>query len=125
MKYTIKQYAEALYNALEKKKAKEAAEIGRRFFAVVRKNGDSPRMELILREFHKEYLKQKNLRAVKIEMASAVPARVKREIKNILGGEIMFTEQENSSLGAGIRITIDGEILIDASAKKQLEKIYA
>lgn len=124
MKYTVKQYAEALYGALEKKKAKEAAEITRRFFSIVRKNGDSPRMELIFRAFQKEYLKQKKLRAVDIEMASAVPARVKRDIKTILGGEIVFTESENPAVGAGIRITVDEDILIDASAKKQLEKIY-
>lgn len=124
MKYTVKQYAEALYSALEKKKAKEAADITRRFFSIVRKNGDSPRMELIFRAFQKEYLKQKRFRAVDIEMASAVPARVKRDIKTILGGEIVFAESENPALGAGIRITVDEDILIDASAKKQLEKIY-
>lgn len=124
MKYTIKQYAKALYEALENSSVKERKAVMARFLALVRKNGDSPRLKLIIYAFEKEYLRDSKLRRVDIEMASAAPESVKKEIKNILNGNVIFFEKENPALGAGIRITIDGEIMIDASAKRQIEKMF-
>lgn len=95
-----------------------------RFLALVRKNGDSPRLQLIIYAFEKEYLRNSKLRRVDVEMASAAPESVKKEIKDILNGNVVFFEKENPELGAGIRITIDGEIMIDASAKRQIEKMF-
>lgn len=123
MKYTVKQYAEALSDVLLHK-PKDMRATARRFIAIARENGDSAKLELILRAFEKEYLKRKKLRAVNIEMSSAVPTKVKRDIKQILGGEIVFSEQENPALGAGIKIIVDGEILIDASAERQLKILW-
>ena len=125
MKYTVRQYAETLYDALKDSSAKEQKEIITRFLLAVRKNGDSPRMELVLRAFEKKYLKDNGLSVVDIEMAGAVPESVKKEIKSIFAGNFVLSEKEIPELFGGVRITVNGELLIDASVKRQIKRVFS
>ena len=123
MKYTTTQYAESLWSVLKDCPAKEHKNIIKRFLSVVLRHGNSSELELILRAFEKEYLRKNKLHKVDIEMACSVPEKIKKEIKNILGKDIFFSERENMELGAGIRMIVDGELLIDASAKRKIEEM--
>lgn len=125
MKYTVKQYAETLYSALKDCSTKEQKEIIARFLLTVRKNGDSPRLELIVRAFEKIYLKDNGLSMVDIEMAGAVPESMKKEIKSILGEGVVLFEKETPELLGGVRIMVNGELLIDASVKRQIDRMLS
>ncbi len=124
MKYTVRQYGEALVDSLDKTSPKEQKKMMGNFLRMVQRNGDSPRLSMIVRAFEKEYMRRHALRKVSIETVSPLTESIKKEIKRILGGEIVLVESENLELGAGMRITVDEELFIDASAKGQLERLF-
>mgnify|MGYP003394656396 FL=1 len=64
------------------------------------------------------------MRKVRIESAAPVSAQLKKEISEILGKKIVLEEKTRPDLLAGIKILVDDELLIDATGKRQLERIF-
>ncbi len=131
MKYTNKQYASGLLETLLGKPEKKQKEIVRRFLLILTKNRDWSRLEGILDEAEKICLKEAGLKKVYLETPSPVYPALKKEIQKILGEaelssgkKIFFSAKTNPALFGGVRILIDNELLIDASAKRQLDKIF-
>lgn len=124
MKYSIKQYAESLLWALADKSKEERRLVLRRFIATLRKNKDLSRLNLIWHEAERQELKKLGLRKVEIESASEVSKTLKKEIENILGKRLFIKEKVKPELLAGIRILVDQEYFIDATAKRKLDKLF-
>ncbi len=124
MRYTPKQYATALLQALDKKSSTEKKKILQQFMSLVSKRGDSARLGLIVRESEKQYLKNVGLKKVVLESVDSMPARVKKDIEEILGKNIIFEEKTNPNLLAGIKVLVNDELLVDASAVTQLRKLF-
>ena len=124
MKYRVVQYAQALHNAVRGKSEKEQKEIMRRFAALLTRHRTSGKSNLIIAAYEKIVLRENGMRKVRIESASPVTERLKKEISEILGKGTYLEEQTNPKLLAGIKILVDGELLIDASAERQLERIF-
>ncbi len=123
MRYTVRQYTAALYGALKDGSEAEKRLRFRRFLMLLRKNRDLARLERILKEFEKQWLRESGLRKVEIESAAPASGKLKEEIKKILGEKILFSEKVNAGILAGVKILVDGELMIDASAKRQLDQI--
>ncbi len=124
MRYTTKQYALALFAALKNKSAADRKEIIKRFLIILRKNRDGARLKLILQETERQHLKDMGLKKVEVVSAGGLSSKVKKEMGEILGGKILWQESVESKLLAGLRILIDEENLIDASASRFLNKIF-
>lgn len=125
MKYSSKQYAIVLLSVLEGKSEKDRKEVLRKFVAVLAKNRDLARLGAILRETEREFLKQSGAKKVLVESASPVNPSLRHEIENAVGGKIWWYEKTTPEFLAGIRILINDETLIDASGKRQIEKMFA
>ena len=124
MKYRIQQYAQALYEAMEGKKPLEQKEIVKRFVALLARQRVLGKMRLIIAACEKIILQKTDMRKVRIESASPITEKLKKEIGEILGKKVYLEETENPNLLAGIKILVDNELLINASAQRQLEKIF-
>ena len=124
MRYTTKQYALALLAALKNKSATDRKEIIKRFLIILRKNRDGARLKLILQETERQHLKDMGLKKVEVVSAGGLSSKVKKEMGEILGGKILWQESVEFKLLAGLRILIDEENLIDASASRFLNKIF-
>ncbi len=125
MKYSPRQYAESLYLALDKKSDRQRRDLWKRVLLLLRRNGDMAKLPAILRSFEKVYLEKEGLQKVEIETVSPLSADLEKEIKNILGKKLLISKKLNPGLLAGLTIMINDEILIDASAKRQLDNIFA
>lgn len=125
MRYTNKQYAAAFLSALKDKSGKERTEILRRFLTLLQKNKDWPRLNLILREAEKFYLRKSGLKKVFLETAQPASPNVKKEVEKILGRKIVLSEKINPAILAGIKILVDDELLIDSSAQSRLRKLFS
>lgn len=125
MKYSTKQYASVLLSVLADKSEKDRKEVLRKFVAVLAKNRDLARLGAILRETEREYLRQTGMQKVLAESASPIDPSLRKEIEHAVGGKIWWQEKVNPELLAGIKILINGETLIDASGKRQIEKMFA
>lgn len=125
MRYTNQQYAEAFLLALDNQKSEpQRREATRRFLSILQKNGDSPKLQTILRILEKKYLHKEGLKKVSLEYAGRLSPDTKKDIEKILGRKIIITERKNPDLLAGIKILVNDEILIDASAKRQMDKLF-
>lgn len=124
MKYTTIQYAAALSLALKGRNRTERKKILERFLGILRKERDGAKLERILKAAEMLHLRESGLRKVRVDAASVLPKSIKTEIKKLFGGKIYMEERENPELLAGLRIWVDEEIFIDASAKRQLEKLF-
>lgn len=123
MRYTNEQYAESLLRALEGKSGAKQKETIRNFLYVLLRKGDFYRLPLVVQKFEKKYRAHNGINKVRIEYPDKVIAVVKKQIENILGKKIVWEEKTNSTLLAGIKIVVNDELLIDASAKRQLDKM--
>ena len=125
MRYSIKQYAVAFHDALEKAETKEERkEMIRRFMFLLRKHRASANLERIIAAFDKHYLTSRGLKKIEIQTPSGLDEKTRREISTLAGEKAMIDEIIQSELLAGIRIMIDNELLIDASGKKRLERLF-
>lgn len=121
MKYAIRQYAQALLGALEDKSGRERDEIMKRFLFIVRKNKDWPKLDRILQEAERQLLRKQGIRKVEVESTTPLSRGLRKEIEKILGKKLVLEEKIKPEILAGIKILIDGELLIDASAKRRLD----
>ena len=96
----------------------------RRFLFLLSKKGDRSRLGLIVREFEKERLAALGIKKVHLESADPIPAGVKKEMEALLGRNVLFREKINPALIAGLKILINDELLIDASAKTSLDRLF-
>lgn len=124
MKFTPKQYARAIFEALKGKSPESQKELMTRFLKLLRKNGDWAKNAAILSALEKLILKEKGLKKVYVEAPQEIKGMLKYEVENIFGRKVYFSQKTNSSLLGGIKILIDDEILIDASAKRQIERMF-
>ncbi len=124
MKYRIAQYAAALRGALTDKKPEEQRAIARRFAAILARHRMIGKTDLILKAYEKLARRKTGTRHVRIESPDPVGEEVKKEIRNVLGAKIYFEEVLRPDLLAGAKILVDDELLIDASAKRQLDRMF-
>lgn len=118
-------YAEALRAACaEHRSPKERQEIFRRFLNLLWRNHDTSKLAGILKDVERLELRARGLQ--KIEIASVAPLSpgLRREIKEIVGRKNVINEVLREELLAGIRVLINDEFLIDASGKRQLERMF-
>lgn len=121
MRYRPVQYAEALHEAMSGKKEPEQRAIARRFGRVLARHRVFGKTSAILAAYEKLTLCAQGTRKVRIESTGFVPEQLKKKIQKILGKKIQFEEKENPELLAGVKILINDELLIDASARRQLK----
>lgn len=124
MRYTSKQYAAALLGALEGAPAGRRTDVMRRFFAVLRRHKSMGRLDAIVREVEKISLQKRGVRKVVVESAAPLSEKTKKEIQERVGKKLQFFEKVEPELLAGIRILIDNDTLIDASGKRQVERMF-
>jgi len=124
MKYATGQYAVALSAALTNAPAAERPALIRRFLVMLRKNKDSRRLDAIIAKVEKQSLADQGLQKVSVASASPLTPELKKEIAATLDKKPLWEETVDPALLGGIRILIDDELLIDASARRQVERMF-
>lgn len=124
MRYSPRQYAAALLALLKGRSEVEQQRLQKQFLVLVGQKGDSRRLGLILKEVEKQDLREQGLKKVLVETPDPVTPQIKKGIRAVLGKDILIQEKINPGLIAGIKILINDEILVDASAKTQLRKLF-
>lgn len=117
-------YRDAFLAALADKPEDEKRKIAERFTKLlVREKALAKSGEIVamIREKHLEGLGRKE---VLLESASPLDASHRRTIKNAFATHTIFHEAIHPDLIAGVRITINNTICVDATAKKMLDEIF-
>lgn len=124
MRYTTKQYAGSLLSVLGNKGVEKQKEVIRKFLRFLQKNGEAAKRRQIMVEIEREYLEKNNTRKVQVETANGADKTMIKEIKNMFGDKTLISEKVSPEILGGVKIFIDEENLIDASARTQLDRMF-
>ncbi|HEY4510502.1 MAG TPA: F0F1 ATP synthase subunit delta [Candidatus Paceibacterota bacterium] len=124
MRYQESIYAKALLRALEEKDESEIKKILKNFMAILLKNNDFSHLNSILGKVEKLYLTEEGVEKIYVESASPLSKNLREEIESALGKKVLINEKVRPGLLAGVRIILNEEILIDATAAQRLAKIF-
>ncbi|MEK7098985.1 MAG: F0F1 ATP synthase subunit delta [Patescibacteria group bacterium] len=125
MKYTILQYAAALASALEDKTPTERKHIAARLFRHMTKARALKHLDRVVRETGRMMRRKRGIRAAEVETPAPLSPSHRRSIERALGSKAIITEKINPLLLAGVRMVIDEETLIDATASRRLEILFS
>lgn len=120
MRYTPRQYAAALVAALDDKTARERSDIAKRLADHIARAGMGRHLARILKETGRIMRQKEGIVSADIASASALTDAERRTVSRTLGSKAAITESVDPRLLAGIRILIDEETLIDATAARRL-----
>ena len=124
MIHSSRHYAEALFEALDGKTGASRQHVLEEFITMIHKNHQSHSLNQILVHYEKVFLKKNGLRKVDVESASPLSSKLRKEIENAVGGDILLTETTKPELLAGMTILLDDSQYIDASAKTKINNLF-
>ena len=124
MKHPAATYAAAFLEAA--KDGKISSEATGRFFKILRRNGDLAKLPEILKNIESLYYKKEGI--TKVEVVSArvtTKDGVEKALRERFGAKLAVEFSLNPGIIGGIILKINDELVIDASVKRRLEKLFA
>jgi F-type H+-transporting ATPase subunit delta len=121
-KISDRQFAKALYEAVEGVSKSEMQEAARNFLSVLHKAGKLGRVENIIAEFELLAKEKEGIISLKIESARKLDKKTLENIKSAFGDKVESEESVHADLLGGVRIRT-GDTVYDASLKKQLIRL--
>ncbi|MFY9461995.1 MAG: F0F1 ATP synthase subunit delta [Candidatus Sungiibacteriota bacterium] len=126
MKHPPAIYAEALLEASEEKKV--SSDKMRNFLVMLRKNGDLAKLLDVMRKLEALYYRREGITKVDV-ISGRELGEFKKEVETALrerfGMNSVIDFSVNREIIGGIILKINDELVIDASVKRRLEKLFA
>jgi len=122
MKYTPTVYASAFLGALGDKGVTQ--KIAGNFLRLVRRNGDLPKLSEILRNIEKLFYKKKGIIKVEVMTARDMKKELESKLRERFGKKADINFVVKPEVVGGIVIKVDDEIVVDASVKRRLDKLF-
>jgi F-type H+-transporting ATPase subunit delta len=126
MKFTAKQYAQALYDSLEGTDPKDIDLVLNNFVEVLALNNDVRIFEQIEEEFHKLELAKDGKKLAEVTTAQPLSKDSERdiikELNKIVKGDVELKKKIDEKILGGVIIKVDDQ-LIDASVRGELGKL--
>ena len=121
MKYAPAEYAEAF---LEAGGEKPPAEIVRNFFRTLRKNGDLGALPKVLRKVEVLHYSKAGLLKIEVITARDINKDIEPQLKKRFGKKAEIRFEINPEIIGGIILRINDELVIDASVKRRIDKLF-
>jgi F0F1-type ATP synthase delta subunit len=125
MRYSLKNYAEALAAAVHDAGPSQKDAIIRNFLGILGKSGDEAHAEKIVSAAEKILRKKDGGREIVFESARPLKRSNQNPLLEIAKEKDTITQRINLGLIAGVRIIVDGEREFDGSLKGKLDKMFA
>src|SRR4051812_35827703 len=124
MKFSHKQYAEALYESFHDTAAKDHDKIIANFIEVLKSNGDLTEYERIVAVYELYDREQRGVKEVEITTARDMEINrgMLQQLNEITGKDIEVKRKVDSRLIGGVIVRVD-DTLLDGSIKTQLENL--
>lgn len=126
MKYSAKQYAEALFDSLSVTAPKDQDRVLENFVTTLAQNNDLRLFDLIAEEFHRIELKAKGQTLAKVTTATPLTAQAEKNIikqlNEAIKGKVEIQKKIDKDLVGGVLIQME-DVQIDASVKHSLENL--
>ncbi len=122
MKFTSKQYAQALYEAV--RETKDHDKVLDNFVKVLNQNGDLSKHAEIEKEYHLLEMKEQGISEARVTVASdlKINSSLINQLNEIVGKKVEIKKQVDEGIVGGVIVRVD-DTLIDASIKTQLNNL--
>lgn len=123
-KFTTKQYAQALYEAVHETNAKDHDVVLDNFVKILAQAGDLNKYPEIEKEYHLLEMKEKGMSSAEVTVAKdmEVNANLLKDLNEIIGNKLEIKKQVDEGIIGGVVVRVD-DTLIDASIKTQLDSL--
>lgn len=124
MKFTHKQYAQALFEAIADTAPKDQDKVIENFIEILKQKGDLPEYERIIAAYEIYDKEQRGITEVEITTAgdTKLSKPILDELNKLIGKDIEIKEKVDSGIIGGIVVRA-GDTLIDGSIKNQLNQL--
>lgn len=124
MKFTHKQYAQALYEAIADTAPKDQEKVIENFIEVLKQKGDLAEYEKIIAAFEIYDGEQKGITEVTVTTAgdTELSKSMLNELNSLVGKDIEIKQKVDSGIIGGVVIRA-GDTLIDGSVRNQLNHL--
>lgn len=126
MKYSAKQYAQALMDSLDGTNPADMEKVLDNFVKILAENNDLRQFDEISEEFHKLELAKKGISQVEVVSAHPINRENEKEIlhelNKLVKGDIELKKKLDENIVGGVVIRMDDQVL-DASVKSSLEQL--
>jgi F-type H+-transporting ATPase subunit delta len=126
MKYSAKNYAQALFDSLSESNPKDHDAVLDNFVKLLAENNDLRMFDDISQEFHKLDLAKKGIKQVEVSTAHPISHDTEKEIikelNKLVKGDFELKKKIDEQLLGGVVIQMDDQVL-DASIKNNLEQL--
>lgn len=124
MKYSVKQYVQGLYEALQDTKTTDHDQVINNFVEVLKSNGDLDYYEKIVTAYEAYDKEVKGIKQVEVTTAkdAVVNEKLISHLNELVGKDVELKKKIDESLIGGVTVKVD-DTLIDASVKSQLNKL--
>lgn len=126
MKFSAKQYAEALYDSVQEVSPKDIDLVLNNFIDVLVSNNDLRKYPEIEDEYHKLELAKSGKKLAEVTTAHLLSKENERdiidELNRIVKGDVELKKKIDERILGGVVVKIDDQ-LIDASVKTELEQL--
>ncbi len=124
MRFSHKQYAQALYESLHDTSSKDHDKVIANFIEVLKSNGDLREYEKIIDAFEDYDRKEKGIKQV--ELTTAHPMEANRDLihklNELAGGKAELKQKVDDRIIGGVIVKVD-DTMIDGSIKHHLNKL--
>lgn len=124
MRYSIKNYGQALAEAISDKEGSHKEDIARNFVKMLSGSGDEAHSAKILKEAERILRRADGARAITIESARPLSVEQKKSLAAFSKSGDAISYEINSRLIAGVRMLIDEEREFDGSLRGKLDKLF-
>lgn len=126
MKFTAKQYAQALHGALVETQPKDLDLVLDNFVKLLAENNDLRLFDQIASELHKNDLEKKGIKQAEVASAHPLNHENERHILEVLNryvkSKVELKKKLDENIVGGAVIQVD-DLMIDASVRKSLEQL--
>jgi len=119
MKYSAKQYAQALYDSL---KEDEKELVFKNFYALLIRNNDLKLINKIIEKIEEIDKEERGVVEVEVSSVKKLEGETIEKLRKLIGKKAEIYEKIDPSLIGGLKIQI-GDLLIDGTLKARLNKL--
>lgn len=124
MKFTHKQYAQALYEAIMDTAPKDQDKVIENFIEILKAKGDLVEYEKIIAEYERYDKEQRGITEVEVTTAgdTKISKSMLDELNKLVGKDIEIKQKVDNGIIGGVVIRA-GDTLIDGSVRNQLTQL--
>jgi F-type H+-transporting ATPase subunit delta len=122
MRYSPKQYAQALYDSLKDVKEGEIDLIFKNFYSILLRNNDLKLINKIIEKIKEIDKEERGVVEVEVTGAKEIDKDLVSKLCNLIGKKAEIQKKVDPGLIGGLKIQIN-DLLIDGSIKAKLNKL--